>query len=154
MDAIKLAQKFVNLPQWRWLPGMKTLSGDRVIAVYNGGSTIYVDSIETAYKTSYNLFPPELDTIGDIPLRGSHVGREFSFRRMHDDELPDLSDPATIGCITYILRITYGSASATATKDSTGWVVDVLSEGGVPLILPYRTTEASAIYAAFEYING
>lgn len=153
MDNIKLAQKFVNLPQWRWVPGMKTIAGDRVVAVYNGGDTVYIDSIESVEGRPYNLFPAELDTIGIIPTPGAHVGRDFSFRRLPDDQLPDLTDPATLGCITHILRITFRSGCATAVKDYSGWVVDAESFDGSPLILPYRPSEAEAIYAAFKHIN-
>ena len=153
MDTIKLAQKFVNIPQWRWMPGMKTLEGDRVIASYNGGETAYIDSLEPSYTQSYNLFPPELDAIGEIPEPGTHIGREFSFRKLSEDQLPDLSDPATMGCIVSLLRVTFGSNTASATKDYTGWVVDVESDGVIPSALPYRPTEAEAIYAAFVYIN-
>ena len=153
MDYIKLSQRFVNLPQWRWTPGMKTIAGDRVVAVYNGGDTVYIDSIESAEGHPYNLFPAELDTIGAIPTPGSHIGRDFSFRRLAQDQLPDLTDPATLGCITHLLRVAFRSGCAAAVKDYSGWVVDVESSDGEPIILPYRPSEAEAIYAAFKHIN-
>ena len=150
MDNIKLALKFVELPQWRWLPGMRTVSGDRVIAVYNGGNTVYIDSIESAEEagTPYPLFPIELDVIPSAPTRGRHVGRDYSFRQLEYDQLPDLSDPATIGCLCSLLRLAYRDGTLVVYKEHVGWSVDSEMD-----VFPRGTTEAEAIYLAIDLLN-
>ena len=80
----ELARELVACGRWRWLPGMLTLSGLRVVQVDDDGY---------ALGASAWLAP----SIAAVGLR----------------DLPDLRDPGTLGCVLALLREAYCCASLT-----------------------------------------
>ena len=77
---INLARRAVACPGWRWMPGMRTTDGARVLAVDGGWLTtaVYV---------------------------GEYIADSWSAGlRLAADALPDLDDPATLGCLLALVR--------------------------------------------------
>jgi hypothetical protein len=68
-EARRTAQVVVSTEMWRWMPGMLTLNGLRVVRVEPDG-----------YVTGYSTVMGHTWDIGK-------------------NELPDLRDPATLGCL-------------------------------------------------------
>jgi hypothetical protein len=78
----ELAQKAVSAPRWRWMAGMYTLDGSTVLVVEDG-----IPSRWTHYKQIY-------DSYGSVEQRSANWGNQF----------PDLESPATMGCLTSLVR--------------------------------------------------
>lgn len=125
-DQIDLARRLVACPRWRWLPGM-------------------------------------LWSIGPQPgwVRAS-TGRVLS---AHEDGgpvrapkscLPDLTDPATAGCLLALVREAWGDTRLVAIYceaaypgQSEGWAVQ-RADGRLPVAGEDHETEAAALVAALE----
>jgi hypothetical protein len=73
-DMIALSRRAVACPKWRWMPGMLDPSGRRAMWVY-----------------------PE-----DGIITWSHIPENCVVRDA--DALPDLADPATVGCLLALVR--------------------------------------------------
>ena len=80
-EQIALARRAVACKGWRWMPGMLTLDGWRILRVDEDG-----------YRFAYNV-------------KQSYV------YALVEDALPDLTDPATIGCVVAWLRTITGDPS-------------------------------------------
>lgn len=115
----ELGQRAVACKRWRWLPGMLTNDGYRVT---------YVDSYGWVFAVNIDGF-------------------EMSKRDTSIDSLPDLTDPATLGCLLHLVREVYVDELAHTTLPSdndpywTVWCGETYSEG---------PTEAEALVAALE----
>lgn len=98
-------------------------------------------------------------------LHGTVVGDELKLRyRVSDlsmyldaDRLPDLTDPATLGCLLALVREAWeprrgADHIASTVHTSTGWGVGarVGSECFAAIILPAFASEAAALVAALE----
>lgn len=97
-----LARRATQAAGWRFVPGMATLDGLRVVAVGDEG---------TAWT---------LDVMADPG---------FTMGRVPADALPDLADPATIGCVLALVRERYPDAYA-AREGRSWWAHDA---EGTPL---------------------
>ena len=75
-----LARRAVSCKGWQWLPGMLTLDGLRLGGVAHTPSGAW-SCVTAAGEPS------------DRPMR---------------DELPDLTDPATVGCVLHLVRAAWG----------------------------------------------
>jgi hypothetical protein len=68
--------------------------------------------------------------------------------RWHPHDRPDLSDPATVGCLLALVREAYGDERLACVPWRRGWAVDrVWLRSGR---LSHATTEAEALVAALE----
>jgi hypothetical protein len=124
-DLTHLAQRATSCPHWRWLPGMLTLQHGRVC-----GSGFLV--IEGADELG-SPFVDCADTVDDWPAC-----------------LPDLSDPATLGCLLALVRESLGDPWIRVEPGSRGWYCihsRPPSGGGIP---GNGETEAEALVAALE----
>ncbi len=93
---IALGSRCVKSPSWRWITGMRTLTGARVLDIEKDTGIVWAAS----YKDK--LF--ELDLI---------------------TELPDLSDSATRGCMVTLIRERLETPGAGTSFQSGAWVVTV-----------------------------
>lgn len=78
-----LARRLVERPEFRWMPGMRTITGQRVVQVDTDG---YSRAAAKGYFGDWQ--------VADVAL----------------DALPDLRDPATLGCVLALVRQAYAPA--------------------------------------------
>ena len=111
-----LSRRAVACKGWRWMPGMLTDEGRRVMRVW-----------------------PD-----DLGIKWSHL---LDNRVVRDaDALPDLTDPATLGCLLALVREAwepYGTFVSTHRYDGGEWSIRTLPT-------PMFATEAEALVAALE----
>ena len=93
---IELGARCTKAPSWRWEPGMKTLTGARVLDIEKDTGIVWAAS----YKDK--LFELDLTT-----------------------ELPDLSDSATRGCLVTLIRERLKSPSASTTRIAGAWLISM-----------------------------
>jgi hypothetical protein len=86
-DLVELARQAVNATHWRWMPGMRTLSGSRV--------TVVDDDLVLTTGWGQQILPD-------------------------DPGLPDLADPATVGCLTHLVRTAWNAPRALVRRSSDG----------------------------------
>jgi hypothetical protein len=89
----ELGRRAVACKMWRWMPGMMTCGGWRVIAISEGRSV--------CAKYDFVVISPEHDAI------------------------PDLTDPATVGCLLALVREAHGDPEIVVSKYeySDGWTI-------------------------------
>ncbi len=68
------------------------------------------------------------------------------------DSLPDLTDPATIGCLLALVRAAWGDLSLSVLFDHDGckWRVGRWEDDGLALRCRHADTESEALVAALE----
>ena len=139
-----LARRAVACPKWRLMPGMLTDEGRRVMHVW-----------------------PD-----DLGIHWSHIPESCVVRDA--DALPDLTDPATLGCLLALVREAWaqpemccgrsiapgwgvylalvreawGQDDVSASRYKERWCVEVTPPGGLHYV--YGDTEAEALVAALE----
>lgn len=123
----EVAQRAVSCKGWRWLPGMRTSTGVRVLRIEEDGYTI-----------GWQEKAGHIWTVGP-------------------EHVPDLADPATLGCMLALVRQAWedrrGSDYVASTFQArTGWGVGAKygSEGMSVLVLPVFAFEGEALVAALE----
>lgn len=123
------SNKFVNSRSWRWLPGMKTMGGDRVKSVDEDGRCLldrgYV-SLDLANNWCV-VYPP-----------------------MCAGDTPDMEDSATIGAALEILHRATGMFVALF-LESDVWQVK-FSCGDLSKSV-YAASRIDALLAAFEAVD-
>ena len=117
----QLARRAVACKRWRWMPGMRTSEGWRVIR----GST---ESGCWAYDEN-----PENWQVAD--------------NRLEDGTLPDLTDAATMGCLLALVRAHFPNATTNwaMVSGERRWAAHGVWAGAY--LYP---TEAAALVAALE----
>jgi hypothetical protein len=128
MNFDELARHQKAIKHFRWMPGMKTVSGARVVAVKD--DDLVIDEI----NDNAPAFRPRLP----------------SFERLKaTEELPDLSDPATLGCLLHLVREAWGGDGVFVRLAASGWRV---MRGSVSSVVNISAgaTEAEALVAALE----
>lgn len=123
-DLEKFARRAVACKQWRWMPGMRTTEGWRVIRNLTESSCMAYDENPENWQVADNYF--------------------------QDGAIPDLSDPATLGCLLALVRKAWGACVHIA--PDTGWHVRraVLPNGSTINLGIIADTEAAALVAALE----
>ena len=139
-----LGERAVKCEAWRWLPGM--------LALHRHTSPVRVLGIESDEACALTVHPGE-----DGPeVRCAHEWGVVGLFREHDF-VPDLSDPATLGCLLALVReawraptVHVGPVGAVASGGAQ-WAVRIFSgECPYPFIQCQRATEAEALVAALE----
>ena len=122
----ELARRAVACKRWRWMPGMLSAKGLRVTRRDSDG-----------YVVGYY---EDLSYIAEC-VAGT---------------LPDLSDPATVGCLLALVRESWGPAASVSVNMSGFWAVGgatVLSGKGKGASINlgiWKLTELEALVAALE----
>ena len=148
----ELAKQAVACKHWRWMPGMRAI-GDlfryegRVCAIVGACIELALDEREAECDDPYGWHDQAHSSIGGIQLDG--VTRW--------NHLPDLTDPATLGCLLALVREAWEPRRGTdhiasTVHTSTGWGVGarVGSECFAAIILHAFASEAEALVAALE----
>lgn len=129
-----LARRAVACPRWRWMPGMVT--------------------VEVLQPAPWSL--PVWDEAVVIPCAGDDAqvctlhGR---VRDLHVGALPDLTSPATLGCLLALVREAWGDPYLIAAKErGAGWIIDENQCNSMLVGGRYirGATEIEALIAALE----
>ena len=125
-DALDLARRAVACPGWRWLPGMLDTDGWRILRgeEASGGASLASADGELMHDRSLSL-----------------------------SVLPDLTDPATVGCLLALVREAWVDAGCWAECDGgdlTRWAVYSPATPTDRWRIGVGTTEAEALVAALE----
>lgn len=89
---------------------------------------------------------------GMLDMQGRTWGADLLFRWSNDVDVPDLRDPATLGCLLALVREAVGDEEAYAVPwhdDEGGWTVVVNDEDGTHNIAQ-GDTEIEALIDALE----
>jgi len=117
-----LGQRAVACADWRWMPGMLDVEGWRILRGEDAGAGASLANAD---------------------------GEVMHDRSLSLDVLPDLTDPATIGCLLALVREAWGDPLVTPCADVGNgagvWRVDVGSAR-----FGHYPTEAAALVAALE----
>ena len=124
-DMIALARRAVACRGWRWMPGAATNSKfARVVAADAEG----VPCAAEVGATQDDCHAVWLD---GVPL------------------LPDLTDPATLGCVLALVREVWGQDDLVAFRFDGQWCAEVTPQEGQHHAF-YGSSEAEALVAALE----
>jgi hypothetical protein len=122
----ELARRAIACKRWRWMPGMLSVKGLRVTRRDSDG-----------YVVGYY---EDLSYIAEC-VKGS---------------LPDLSDPATLGCLLALVRKAWGNEASVSLNISSFWAVGGAkiqkgkSAGQTINLGIWKLTEVEALVAALE----
>ncbi len=119
-----LARRAVACPKWRWKPGMRTLGNMRVIH----------DPDRWPDRPCALREGGWIDTAPPRPLR---------------DDLPDLSDPATVGCLLALVREAWGQDDMGASRFHGQWCIEFTPQEAQNYAF-YGSSEAEALVYALE----
>ena len=128
----ELAKRAVACKHWRWMPGM---------LIQNADGPVRIDAVDCTQPGV---------------LRKCHFTNEIYVADVRSGPLPDLTDPATLGCLLALVREAWRWPNAFACHDETGWCV-LSGETGCCVELQDEAgdgerydTEAEALVAALE----
>ena len=141
MTDLDLARRAVACKHWRWQSGMEEVRRGRVMDVVTHDGETLARALVRNRSTAY------MD--GSVNLMWTAVTSAW---------LPDLNDPATVGCLLAMVRVAYGdetlcTRSMATVKDSAWtdgpwWVQSTGSH--VQICVVSGDTEAAALVAALE----
>ncbi len=123
-EQIELGRRAVACKGWRWMPGMRTLNAMRVVHAPD----LWPDRPCALREGCW------IDTAPPRPL---------------NDDLPDLSDAATLGCLLALVREAWGQDDMGASRYKEGWCAEVTPQEGQHHAF-HGPTEAEALVAALE----
>ena len=122
----ELARRAVACKRWRWMPGMLSAKGLRVHRRDDDGYVV-----------------------------GYYANHEY-IAECVPGTLPDLSDPATLGCLLALVREAWGDEASVSLNISSFWAVGGAkiqkgkSAGHTINLGIWKLTEAEALVAALE----
>ena len=126
-----LARRAVASPHWRWIPGMLAIHPNwREYRVSHVGLT----GMHGACRYASPMGGVERAVVA-LPLPTS------------SDVLPDLTDPATVGCLLALVREAYDDRDAFVGRYAGYWTFETLDPMAPRVTAP---TEAHCLVAALE----
>lgn len=128
-DLDQLARRAVACSGWRWMPRMRAwFDLESYVILQTLDPVSGAPTVWTKYgaRTKFNIFTPE--------IAGFPTGA-----------LPDLADPATLGCLLALVREAWGDSGATTYNEKGRWGCS-MGDGCTGLF----PTEAAALVAALE----
>lgn len=137
-EMIDLSRRVILCKNWRWMPGMKDMEGWRL------------------YREVVGFTAQDKD--GKTVTGWDAIGGEWEYHQVaHFPKLPDLSDPATLGCLLAIIREVYSDPCACVIPIDYGpagvmWQVR-LTANGRQVTERHYTNEIEALVAALEAAN-
>ena len=176
-DMIELGRRAVAAKRWAWRPGMRAMhgcamSGQRVLAVdtWTDGDVRYGNELAAAITGGL------LDGMVHRPVTARFAARSGEAKSLNcavdpvewtDDDVsgrwpalsevgaadcyPDLSDPATLGCVLALVREAWGDPTLCAIYDHDDgeWYLGRWEDGGI-VLRSFGITEQGVIVAALE----
>ncbi len=130
---VNLARRAVACKRWRWMPGMLTIDGDRILATTNASPDAIILDATVCCMSDRDI---------DVDVR---IG-------LYDGALPDLDDPATLGCLLALVREAWGRHVSSIRTDA-GWTMRRMGASGWVVGLPVsdaKATEDESLVAALE----
>lgn len=121
------ARRAVACPRWRWMPGMKLMDSGRILNV--------VGNLVEAYEHPW-------------------LGSNFAYRDLLSGpfaDAPDLTDPATLGCLLALVREAWNNPDLHVQRDGRLFVVNPTPKGSPPYGDIYAPTEAAVLVATLEH---
>lgn len=140
---LEFSKRFVQSKHWRWIPGI------RLVGKYSGHPIRIIDFGERAFDV-YDVENPEnLLWWREPNLSGPGGSYDGPY-------LPDLNDPATIGCILELVREVWKNkrlvaiyCEAANPGQSEGWAIQT-ADNRIPIAGEDYSTEVEALLAALE----
>jgi len=143
---LELARRAVACKRWRWMPGMRAI-GDlfrregRVCAIVGECIELALDEREAEGDDPYGWHDQVHSSIGGIQIDGES-------RWNH---LPDLTDPATLGCLLALVREAWNEPRITILWEEDVWEEYLwFSVQGIEHGELHGDSEAEALVAALE----
>ena len=127
----KIAKRAVACKGWRWLPGMRTLE---MLQAPPWTLPLWDEAI---VLSTYEGDPARVCTV---------LGK---VRELHPGAVPDLTDPATLGCLVALVREAWGQDDLGAFRVGGAWCAEVTPQEGQHHAF-YGSSEVEALVAALE----
>lgn len=149
-EFVTLGKRAVASRNWRWMPGMLALRTTHPVAVKRGASSLIpvrlMGSITDHEEVAGITLHGELLEAGHVVVNGWHRS---------SDLIPDLTDPATLGCLLALVRGSWGMPTGIIVRhsnDNGRWEVSWSgsTHGG---ICGFGATEAEALVMALESVQ-